>query len=496
MVALLAGLTACAVGPNYSKPAAPGVAGYTSTALPATTTAALGVTQNFVSGQDIAGDWWTLFHSPELNSLINAALANSPTLAAAQDTLVEALENVRAQQGAFFPSASGAFQVQREQISAAELASAGQTTTAANPNVTIPPFTVYNASVSFSYEPDVFGLVRRQVESLASQAAYERFELEASYLTLTTNIVTTAVSEASVNEQIVSTHQIIASEQKQLDILNTQFSFGGASKADVLSEQAKLAQTTSTLPPLESQLAQDRNTLADLVGVFPADFHVADFTLASLSLPEDLPVSLPSELVNQRPDIQAAAAQLHEASANVGVATANMLPQITLSAELGHEALSAGTLFTPQTLLWNLVAGITQPIFEGGTLSARRKASIATFRAAGAQYQGTVLNAFENVANALEALQFDTQTLAADEISEQASAQSLTVVQSQYQLGGEPFTAVLTAQTTYHDAVVERVRAEGLRLSDTAALFQALGGGWWNRNDVSTAAQTCCGIIP
>jgi NodT family efflux transporter outer membrane factor (OMF) lipoprotein len=218
--------------------------------------------------------------------------------------------------------------------------------------------------------------------------------------------------------------------------------------------------------------------------------------LSALNLPADLPLSLPSAVVAQRPDIQAAAAQLHEASANVGVATANMLPQITLSADVGHQALSTGTLFTPQTLVWSLVAGITQPIFEGGALSAKRKASIAALRAAGAQYQVTVLSAFQNVANALQTLQFDSDTLAADELAEQTSQHSLAVTQSQYQLGGQPFTAVLTAQTTYQNAVVARVKAQAARFTDTAALFQALGGGWWNRNDVSAAAQSCCGIMP
>lgn len=495
MVSLLALLAACAVGPNYSKPAAPGIDGYTPVALPSATSAAGGVAQSFVSGADISADWWTMFHSTQLNSLIDAALANNPNLTAAQDTLIEAQENVRAEEGSFLPSLSGSFQAEREQDSSATLATfgaAGSQTTAQ----TISPFTLYDASLSVSYTLDVFGGVRRQVESLAAQADYEHYELEAAYLSLTANIVTAAVTEASLNAQIDATNQIIAAEQSQLDILNRQFSFGGVPMANVISEQATLASTQATLPPLESSLAQTRNQLADYVGVFPANFHVADFTLASLNLPQDLPVSLPSALVNQRPDIQAAAAQLHEASANVGVATANMLPQITLSADVGHEALDTATLFTPQTLIWSLVGGITQPIFEGGALTAKRKASIAALRAAGAQYQTTVLSAFQNVADALQALQFDADTLAADQLAEQTSARSLGVVQDQYQLGGQPFTAVLTAQATYQNAVVARVKAQATRLSDTAALYQALGGGWWNRNDVSPAAQSCCGIIP
>jgi NodT family efflux transporter outer membrane factor (OMF) lipoprotein len=492
---LSSGLAACAVGPDFHQPSAPTVSGYTPDALPVAAGSANGVSQQFISGQDISGDWWSLFRSPELNSLIDAALQNNPTLLAAQATLLQAEEDVRAEQGAFFPSLSGSVQAERQKVSSAELATAGGSLADTGP-VNVPPFSLYNASVSVSYTLDVFGGVRRQVESLAAQADYQRYELEAAYLTLTANIVTAAVGEASLNAQVAATRQIVSIDQTQLNILNKQFSFGGVAMADVLSEQAALESAIATLPPLQAQLAQERNQLADLVGVFPADFHQDDFTLASLSLPEAVPVSLPSAVVDQRPDILAAAAQLHEASANVGVATANMLPQITLSADLGQEALKAGSLFTPDDLLWSLVAGITQPIFEGGALTAKRKASIAALQTAGAQYQVTVLGAFENVANALQALQYDAATLAADQLAEQTSAHSLQVTQSQVQLGGQPFTAVLTAQSTYQTAVIARVKAQAARLADTAALYQALGGGWWHRDDAGSAATTCCGVIP
>jgi NodT family efflux transporter outer membrane factor (OMF) lipoprotein len=486
-------LSGCAVGMNFQAPTAPEVAQYTPAQLPPATAKAAGIVQHFNTGADISGEWWTLFHSPELNSLINAALKNNPTLEASKQTLIEAEENVRAEQGGFLPSLSGSFQAERERISSAQLASQGAG--AAASGASIAPFSLYNATLSVSYTPDVFGGVRRQVESLQAQADYQRYELEAAYLTLTANIVTAAVTEASLNAQVDATNQIIATEQRQLKILNDQVTLGGAPMANVLSEQASLASTEATLPPLQAQLARERNQLADYVGAFPANFHEGDFTLASLALPADVPVSLPSALVAQRPDIQAAAAQLHEASANVGVATANMLPQITLSADIGHDALTTPSLFTPQTLLWSLVAGITQPIFEGGTLDARRKAAVAAFRASGAQYQSTVLAAFQNVADALQVLQFDADTLNAAQAAEDAAAKSLAVTQNQVQLGGQPFTATLTAQTNYQNALITRVKAQATRLADTAALFQALGGGWWNRQDAGDAAQ-CCGIIP
>jgi NodT family efflux transporter outer membrane factor (OMF) lipoprotein len=484
-------LSACAVGPNFKTPAAPVVA-LTPSPLPSATQPAGGKTQNFVMAADISGDWWSLFHNPELNTLMTAALANNPSLQAAQATLLEAEENVRAGQGAFFPSLSGSFQNEREQISSAELASAGADA-AASSKVKIPPFTLYNASLSVSYAPDVFGGVRRQVESLAAQAENQRYQLEAAYLTLTGNIVTTAVTEASLQAQIDDTNQVIQAEQQELSILQTQVSLGGVAQAAVLQEQATLSASEATLPPLQSQLAQARNQLAAFVGVFPGNFHEADFTLGGLHLPETLPVSLPSAIVAQRPDIAAAAAQLHEASANLGVADANMLPQISLSAAIGQEALSTGTLFTPDNALWSLVAGITQPIFEGGELSAKRKAALAALRASGAQYQNTVITAFQNVADALEILQYDAITLQAAQTAEDAAAQSLDVTQAQYRLGGQPFTAVLTAQTNYQNAAINQVKASATRLADTAALFQALGGGWWHRNDV---AAPCCGIIP
>jgi NodT family efflux transporter outer membrane factor (OMF) lipoprotein len=486
-------LGGCAVGMNFQAPTAPQVTSYTPAPLPPVTVKAAGVAQHFNPGADISGEWWTLFHAPELNSLIDTALSHNPTLEASQQTLIEAEENVRAEEGSYVPALSGNFQAERERISSAELA--GQGAGALASSAVIPPFSLYNASLSVSYTLDVFGGVRRQVESLQAQADYQRYELEAAYLTLTANIVTAAVSEASLNAQVDATDKIIAIERKQLDILNNQVALGGAPAANLLSEQASLASTQATLPPLEAQLAEERNQLADYVGAYPANFHEADFTLDALSLPPDVPVSVPSALVAQRPDIAAAAAQLHEASANVGVATANMLPQITLSADVGQDALTAATLFTPQNLLWSLVAGVTQPIFEGGTLDARRKSAIAAFRAAGAQYQSTVLAAFQNVADALQALQFDAEALQAAQAAEAASAKSLAVTEDQVQLGGQPFTAELTAQTTYQNAVINRVKAQATRLADTAALFQALGGGWWNRQDVSEAAQ-CCGIIP
>ncbi len=486
---MAAALAGCAVGPQFTAPPPPALSGYTATPLAPATAPAAGVVQSFNQGADIAGDWWTLYQSPALNALITTALAHNPSLQAAQQTLVAAQETVREAQGGLAPTVSGSFQTQRQQASIAQAQSSGVPVSGGASS----PYTLYNATVSVSYAPDLFGLAARGIEEERATALYQRDELEAAYLSLTANIVTAAITEASLRAQIDATNQIIGAEQQQLDILNTQFRLGGVSAANVLSQQANLATAQATLPPLYLQLAQSRNQLADYAGAFPANFHLADFTLASLHLPTDIPVSLPSALLAQRPDIAAVTAQLHAATAAVGVADANMLPQLSLSADIGHEALTTGALFTPQTLLWSLVAGVTQPIFEGGQLAAKRKIAIAQLRQAGDNYQTTVLSAFQNVADSLAALQYDAQTLQANQNAADAAAQSLAVTQAQYQAGAQPFTAVLSAQTTYQNDALALVRAQAARLSDTAALYQAMGGGWWHRNDVT---ETCCGLIP
>lgn len=486
-------LSGCAVGPNYHQLPAPDARTYTETPLPAQTTAVRGtggVAQRLVMGRRIEGEWWTLYHAPALNRLIATALANNPSLVAAQNALLAAKDTTSAEQGFFLPSLSGSFQATRER------SPFGGGTSISTASGSSSPFTLLNTSVSVSYAPDIFGGVRRQVENLRAQAQDRRFALEATYLSLTANIVTAAVTDASLTAQIAATHQIIAAEQHVLDILNRQVTLGGIPAANALTQKAQLAQTRAILPPLESQLAQERNQLAAYEGITPDRFHLADFHLSDLTLPQILPVSLPSALVRQRPDIREAAAVLHEDTALVGVATANMLPQITLSGSVGHEALSAATLFTPQTLLWNLAAGITQPLFEGGTLTYKRRAAIATMREAAANYQNTVVLAFQNVSDVLLALNYDAATLAADADAENAAKASLAVTERQFKLGGAPYTAVLTAEQTYQNTAIARIKAAAQRYADTAALFQALGGGWWNRHDVAKNVETCCGVLP
>jgi NodT family efflux transporter outer membrane factor (OMF) lipoprotein len=480
----------CAVGPNFKAPAAPRTAGYAPAGqIPATTTAASlpgGQAQRFVEGMDIPGQWWTLFQSAELNALIERALKNSPTLQAAQAALRQASEIAAAQRGSYYPSVSGTAESQRQKASGAAFGVPG-----------FPSSYYYNvqtASVNVSYTLDAFGGTRRQVEALQAQADYQQFALEASYLTLTANIVTGAVNEASLRAQISATEDIARSQQKQLDIAHRRFDAGSTSRVEVLQQQASLQATLATLPPLRNQLAQQRNQLAAYIGDLPADYTGTEFNLDSLNMPLELPVSLPSKLVEQRPDVREYSALLHQATAQIGVATANMLPQITITGSYGQTASKWANIFSPSSNVYSLIGSLTQPIFKGGQLKHQRRAAVAAAQEAAANYQATVITAFQNVSNTLYALQSDADTLAAQATAERSAADSLTLVQAQYKSGGASYVQVLISEQTYHNAAVALVKARAQRFADTAALFQALGGGWWNRNpavaDISTTARS------
>jgi NodT family efflux transporter outer membrane factor (OMF) lipoprotein len=473
-------LGSCAVGPNFKTPAAPHTSGFAPPgALPEETSAAPAAdvsAQRFIDGLDIPGQWWTLFQSPDLNALIARGVADNPTLEAAQAALRQANETVAAQRGAFYPSVSGTLAAQRAKEPAAALGLPGSGSLL---------YTLNSAAVNVSYTLDAFGGVRRQVEALRAQAEYVKFSLEATYLSLTANIVTAAITEASLRAQLAATEDIADSQQKQLDITRRRVAAGGASRADVLQQQSLLQSTLASLPPLRSQLAQARNLLSTYVGSLPADFSAAEFNLDSLTLPLDLPLSLPSKLVEQRPDVRQYSALLHEATAQVGVATANLLPQITLSGSYGGEAGSFSDVFSPGSVLWTLGASLTQPIFKGGQLVHQRRAAVAGAQGALANYKATVLTAFQNVSDALYALNADADAVAAETLAARSAAESLSLVQAQYKSGGASYLQVLSSQQSYQTAAIALVRVRAQRFADTAALFQALGGGWWNRADVA-----------
>jgi len=350
------------------------------------------------------------------------------------------------------------------------------------PDARFDPFTLYNVSVGITYALDVSGGARRELESLRSQVDYERFLVEGAYLTIAANIVTTAMNEAALRAEISATKEIIQAQEKQLEVVERQFQLGAVAKTDVLAQRSQLAQTRATLPPLEKALSQTRHLLAVLAGKLPSEAAtLPEFSIAGFELPQEVPVSLPSSLVRQRPDIRAAESLMHAASAQIGVATAALLPQINLTGSFGSEASTSKALFRSSAGVWSLGAGLVQPLFHGGELTARRRAAIAAYDSAAAQYRTTVLQAFQNVADVLRALEADAQALKARAEAEAAASELFDMAQKQFQLGAVNYLSLLNAQREEQVARLGLIQAQTLRFTDTAALFQALGGGWWNR---------------
>ena len=461
-------LASCAVGPNFVPPEAPSVDRFTRERHLAATDSTKtpgGNAQSFSPGSDISGVWWTLFRSKKLAAFVEEAVRNHPDVRSAEFALRAARENALAEEGALLPQVTGTGSAAREQG---------------------PLYKLYNASVSVSYALDLWGGTRRQIEALDAQADYQAFTLEATYLTLTANVVTAAVADASLRDQISATEDIIKAETDQLARIQHQFDIGAVSRSDVLSQESTLAQAKATLPPLQKQLAQQRNQLMAYLGRLPSEDRGEHVALAELRLPGQLPVSLPSALVRQRPDIRQAEAALHQATATVGVGVANLLPQITLSGSYG--ASGTGNLFSPETIVWNATSTVTQKLIDGGTLYHTKEADVATFEQDMEAYKGTVITAFQNVADSLRAIQYDAATLKAQAEAEKVASDSLAMAIEQFKTGAVPYANVINAQQSYLNARISRIRAQAARFTDTAALFQSLGGGWWNRADLTPDA--------
>ena len=460
----------CAVGPDFKKPTAPEIKAYTLEPI----TLGDNNNQHFIEG-DLPGQWWELFHCQALNKLVQEALKNNPDIKAAQASLRAAKENVYAQQGAYYPSVSANLTPSRNK-------SPEVLSPVPNSNARI--YSLDTAQVSVSYSPDVFGLNQRNVESLKAQAKVEKFQYEATYLTLTSNVVNAAIQEASLRAQIKASEKIIQTENELLDSFKKEAQLGQIAESDVITQEAAVAQAELAVPTLKKQLAIQRDQLTALLGRLPSDEPTETFELTVLHLPEELPLSLPSKLVEQRPDIRAAEENLHAASAEIGVAVANRLPNITLDANGGSEALAFSSLFGAGTAFWELTAGITQPIFDSGTLLHKERGARAEFDEAAAQYKSTVIGAFQNVADTLHAIEEDNNALNASIRAEKAAEQSLEVSNKALNLGAVNYLSVLNAQQVSQQSAVSLAQAEANRYADTAALFQALGGGWWNRDDV------------
>jgi NodT family efflux transporter outer membrane factor (OMF) lipoprotein len=468
--------TGCAVGPDFRRPTTPSAAAFTRDKLPDTTAAAElhgGEAQHLVAGRDIPAEWWVAFRSAELDALIKQAFKANPNVQAAQAALHQAGELLAAQRAAFYPTLSAAFSPTRQQNATGTLAP--------TLNSGAPLFNLYTTQVSVGYTLDVFGGNRRQVESLAAQAESQRFLLEATYLTLSTNVVTTAVQEAALRAQIQALERIQAIETEQLQIMRRENELGAIAMSDVVAQEVVLAQSVAALPPLRKLLSVQRDELTALVGRLPNDEPDAIFDLDHLELPTELPLSLPSKLVEQRPDIRASEEQLHAATAEVGVAIADMLPQITLSGSWGGASTAIGSMFSSGNVFWSVGASLSQTLFAGGALYHRKQAAVDALDQAGAQYRATVIAAFQNVADTLHALTFDADALKANLDAEHAAERSLQLTRSAQEIGSVSYLALLTAEQAYQQAVVNRVQSQSSRLADTVALYQALGGGWWNR---------------
>jgi NodT family efflux transporter outer membrane factor (OMF) lipoprotein len=477
-------LAGCAVGPNFHSPAPPSTTNYTRGQQPGVTTDApvsAGAAQTFVSDRDIPADWYGLFQSEPLDELVRRALQDSPTVQAAKAALHSAEYTYLAERGALLlPQADGQLGVTRERVPGAAFGA---------PSVPASVFTLYSATVNVSYRLDIFGASRRQLEEFRAQADFQRWELEAANLTLTGNVVTTAFDVASLRDQLAAVNDVVAAETEQYKVVQRQFEVGGASKSDVLSQQAQLAQARAIVPGLEKALAQAQHRLAVLAGRTPDDASVPDFLLDQFTLPTELPVTVPAKLVRQRPDVQAAEAQLHQATAAVGLATANMLPQLNLTGSIGNQSITSNGLFGTGTQAWSAGASLLQPLFHGGELRYKRRAAVADLEHADAQYRQTVLAALQEVADTLRALEADARALGAQVESERTASDAFEISKKQFQAGGISYVTVLNAQRLYLQARQSRVQAQAIRYSDSAALFQALGGGWWNRKDQEVARK-------
>jgi NodT family efflux transporter outer membrane factor (OMF) lipoprotein len=471
-------LAGCAVGPDFKKPAPPDVNSYTQAPLTATASTDMpgGEAQTFAQGGDIAADWWTLFQSKVLNELIAQAIANNPDLKAAQAALRVAHENTAAQRGAFYPSVTGQFSAVRNSEPA---------TLAPVPNNNTFEFNLFTPQVSISYSPDVFGLNRRTVESLHAQESGTRYQMMATYTTLASNVVVTAIQQASTNEQIKAITDMITEETRAVEILHLQLEKGYASRVDLAAQETQLAQAKALLPPLIKQAAQLHDQLAVLCGQFPAQSPTSSLDLESLELPQNVPVTFPSKIVSQRPDILQAQENLHAASANIGVAIANRLPNFELTGDAGSTALAIGKVLTPGTNFWSIGSTLTQPIFEGGKLLHEERGARAAYDQAAEQYRSAVLTAFQNVADSLVALEQDAESLKSAAAAEQAAKVTLDISERQVKDGYNGYLSLLTAQEAFQQAHIGMLQAHAARLADTAALFQALGGGWWHRTDLA-----------
>ena len=468
MVSLL--LAGCAVGPNFLPPNPPPVDRYTADSQPSRTVAANGEVQTFEIGSQAAQDWWQLFKSPQLDAVVKEAVARNHNLQAALARLRQSQETLKAGYGVFFPSFTGSFEPQREKFSPAQFGIGTQGST----------FNLFTATASVSYLLDVWGGQRRNVESLAAQRDYQKYTALATNMTLLENVVNAAIAGAAYRGEIEATEKLVALQQEQVRLTESQVKGGISPYVNVVSLQTQLALTEATLPPLRQNLSKTEHLLASLVGLTPAHWVPSNFKLAEFTLPRELPVTVPANLVRQRPDILAAEAQVHSACAQIGVATAALLPSFTLSGDIGKNITDITQFFANSGTFWSFGAGVVQPFFKGGTLWHQRKAAMEAYQASLSDYRQVVVSAFQQVADTLKALEHDAQLVKAQAEARRAAQEALDLVQANYEAGLANYLQVIVANNQYQQALLGYISAQALRLQDTSALFVALGGGRWS----------------
>jgi NodT family efflux transporter outer membrane factor (OMF) lipoprotein len=467
-VAAASALSSCVVGPNFHEPKPPETSAYlhpSSDAAPVQPQAH--DVQNISQGVELAGEWWQLFHSEQLDEVVRTSIAASPTLVAANATLAEAREEVTVARAAFLPSLSAAAGAQRSSTGAVRTPGTGAT---AN---------LYSIGLSTSYSLDIFGGTRRAVEQQQALADFQRDQLGAAYLTLTGSVVNEVLTIASTRLQITTTEELIASDRKNLALTQRAFDVGIVPRSDVLTADTQLAADLTQLPSLHKQLDQAYDALAVLAGRAPSEWQVQPFDIEQFTLPRDIPLSLPARLVRQRPDVLAAEMQLHAASAAIGVAVAQEFPDISLSASISREALRAADLFHQFDTLWSAGGSLSQPLFKGGALRAQARAARDAFKAEAATYQAVVLEALGQVADDLWALQYDAQILTVDRHSMDVAFQALKLQQQSYSVGTTTALNLIVAERTYAQARLSYANARVQQFTDSAGLLTALGGGWW-----------------
>lgn len=468
-------IAGCAAGPNFVRPTEPALAGYTAAPTPQRLASATGEpTQHLQLGEEVSAQWWDLFRSPALNEVVRDAIRENKSLAAAHATLAAAEETVIAAQGGLLPQVNVSANVERRKSTALQV---GNSSSSLPTGRSIS--NLYSIGPNVSYALDAFGGTQRTVEQQRALADVQRYQLAAAYLTLTGNAVSDAITIASLRMQIQATQEVIASDEQNVSLVRQEFEAGKVAQIDVLTAETQLASDRTPLPTLRQQLSSIRHALSVLTGRPPVAWSPPDFDLATFTLPQDIPVSLPSKLVHQRPDILAAEARLHADSAAIGIATARLYPSITLSASFGQQSLQASTLFNAANQFWSLSAGVLAPLFEGGTLKAQRRAALDTYKASLATYEQTVLQAFQQVADTLTALKYDAELVGYQHQLLDTATQSLKLQRISYAAGKSNILNLIDSQRAYQQARLSFVRAQAQRLQDSAQLLAALGGGWW-----------------